>query len=96
MLHCDTLLTFAAVTVEGFDQSREAPGELVRLVQVLAPTFERLLIDHRASVALHSGVMARDRLTDQHSLERVARLYVDHRAYRNRSSSATEQQRPDP
>jgi hypothetical protein len=38
-----------------FDQSREGPGELVRLVQVLAPTFERLLIDHRASVALHSG-----------------------------------------
>ena len=61
----DTLLTFAAVTVEGFDQSREGPGELVRLVQVLAPTFERLLIDHRASVALHSGVMACDRLTDQ-------------------------------
>jgi hypothetical protein len=25
MLHCDPLLTFAAVTVEGFDQSREGP-----------------------------------------------------------------------
>jgi len=27
MLHCDTLLTFVAVRVEGFDQSREGPGE---------------------------------------------------------------------
>src|SRR5262249_29363615 len=68
MLYCDAVLTFAAMTVEGFDQSREGPGELVRLVQVLAMTFERLLPDHRASVALHSGVMARDRLTDQHTL----------------------------
>jgi len=56
MLHCDALLTFAAVTVEGFDQSREGPGEFVRLVQVLVPTFEGLLREHRASVALHISV----------------------------------------
>jgi hypothetical protein len=32
VLDCDALVTFAAPTVEGFDQSRVSPRELVRLV----------------------------------------------------------------
>jgi hypothetical protein len=78
VLDCDALLTFAAVTVEGFDQSREGPGELVRLIQVLAPIFEGLPANHRTPVALHGGVMARDQLPDQHSLEFVSRLHAHH------------------
>src|SRR5215471_8633993 len=76
--------------VEGFDQSREGPGELVCLVQVLTPTLEGLLTNHRASVALHGGVMARDRLTDQHPLEHVARLYVHHGSERRFSPALIE------
>src|SRR5215472_12572838 len=55
VLDGDALLTLAAVSVEGLGQSREGAGEFVRLVQVLAPTFEGLLTDHRAPVALHGG-----------------------------------------
>src|SRR5215831_6969337 len=78
VLDGDALLTLAAVTVEGLGQSPEVAGEFVRLVQVLAPTFEGLLTDHRAPVALHGGVMTRDRLRDQHSFERIARLHAHH------------------
>ena len=78
VLDGDALLTLAAVTVEGFGQSRIGPGQFVRLVQGLAPTFEGLITNHRAPVALHGGVMARDLLRDQHSLERVVRLHVRH------------------
>ena len=78
MLDCDALLTLAAVTVEGFGQSRVGSGELVRLGQVLAPCFEGLLAKHRTPVALHGGAVARDQLRDQHSFELVARLHADH------------------
>src|SRR5215469_9800656 len=78
VLDGDALLTLAAVSVEGLGQSREGAGEFVRLVQVLAPTFEGLLTDHRAPVALYGGVMTRDRLPDQHSFERIARLHAHH------------------
>jgi hypothetical protein len=78
VLDCDALLTLAAVTVEGFGQSRVGPGELARLGQVLAPIFEGLPANHRTPVALHGGVMGRDQLRDQHSLELVARFHADH------------------
>src|SRR5216683_1957250 len=78
VLDCDALLTLAAVTVEGLGQSRGGPGELVRLVQVLAPTFEGLIANHRTPVALHGGVMAREQLPDQHALELVLRLHAHH------------------
>ena len=71
------LLTVAAVTVEGFGQSRLGSRELGRLFQVLMPTVEILLPTHRTLVTLHGGVMARDQLRDQHSLDLVARLYAN-------------------
>jgi hypothetical protein len=43
VLDSNPLPTFAAVTIEGFNQSREGPRELIRLVQALAPTGEGLL-----------------------------------------------------
>ena len=72
VLDGDALLTLAAVTVEGFGQSRVGPAELICLIQVLAPTFEGLLRNHRTPVALHDSVMGGDRLSDQHSLEKRA------------------------
>src|SRR5271168_1575034 len=65
VLDGDALLTLAAVTVEGFGQSRVGPGELARLGQVLAPSFEALVGTHRTPVALHGGAMGRDQLHDQ-------------------------------
>jgi len=78
VLDYDALLTLAAVTVEGFGQSRVGPAELICLIQVLAPTFKGLIGKHRTPIALHGGVMGRDQLADQHSLELVARFHADH------------------
>ena len=39
------------------------------------PTVESLVPKHRTPVTLHGGVMARDQLRDQHSLDLVA-LYA--------------------
>ena len=58
VLDGDALLTLAAVTVEGFGQSRVGSRELGRLFQVLMPTVEILLPKHRTPVTLHGGVMA--------------------------------------
>ena len=77
VLDGDALLTLAAVTVEGFGQSRVGSRELGRLFQVLMPTVESLVPKHRMPVTLHGGVMARDQLRDQHSLDLVARLYAN-------------------
>ena len=74
VLNFNVLLTLAAVTVEGFGQRCEGPGELVRLVQALASSFEGLLSNHRTPVTLHGGVMDRDQLPDQHSLVRHRQL----------------------
>src|SRR5580692_3764491 len=52
VLDGDALLPLAAMAIQGFAQSRESPGESIRLVQVLAPTFEGLLRNHRTPVAL--------------------------------------------
>src|ERR1700730_3701233 len=60
VLDGDALLTLAAVTVEGFGQSRVGSRELGRLFQVLMPTVEILHPKHRTPVTLHGGVMARD------------------------------------
>jgi len=60
VLDGDALLTLAAVTVEGFGQSRVGSRELGRLFQVLMPTVEILHPKHRTLVTLHGGVMARD------------------------------------
>src|ERR1700731_2616154 len=79
VLDGDALLPLAAMAIQGFAQSRESPGESIRLVQVLAPTFEGLLRNHRTPVALHDSVMGGDRLSDQHSLEHVTRLHAAHR-----------------
>jgi hypothetical protein len=77
VLDGDALLTLAAVTVEGFGQSRVGSRELGRLFQVLMPTVESLVPKHRMPVTLRGGVMARDQLRDQHSLDLVARLYAN-------------------
>jgi len=69
------LLTLAAVTVEGFGQSRVGSRELGRLFQVLMPTVESLVPKHRMPVTLRGGVS--DQLRDQHSLDLVARLYAN-------------------
>ena len=103
VLDGDALLTLAAVTVESFGQSRVGSQELGRLFQVLMPTVEILFPKHRTPVTLHGGVMARDQLRDQHSLDLVARLYAnnigerlsDAPTYRNRRAHALEQKRPD-
>src|SRR5260370_27028509 len=41
------------------------------------PTVESLVPKHRMPVTLHGGVMARDQLRDQHSLDLVTRLYAN-------------------
>ena len=77
VLDGDALLTLAAVTVEGFGQSRVGSRELGRPFQVPMPTVEILLPKHRTLVTLHGGVMARDQLRDQNSLDLVARLFAN-------------------
>jgi hypothetical protein len=62
VLDFDVLLTLAPMTVERFDQRRVCPRQLVRLVQILAPTFEGLLSNHCTPITLHGGIMARDQL----------------------------------
>src|SRR5260221_11193373 len=79
VLDGDALLPLAAMAIQGFAQSRESPGESIRLVQVLAPTFEGLLRNHRTPVALHDSVMGGDRPGEQPSVVHVHRLHASHR-----------------
>jgi hypothetical protein len=71
MLDSHLLLTLAAMMIECVQQRREAPGELVRLVQVLPPPLEGLFANHGAAVALHGRTEARDKLDGHHAFKLV-------------------------
>src|SRR6266516_2742429 len=71
VLHGDLLLAFAAMTIEGVEEQGIGPGEFVGLAQGLTMAFERLLLDHRAPVALHGGVVRSEDLSREHRLKLV-------------------------
>lgn len=52
--------------IERVQQHRIGAGQLIGLAQVLAPAFERLLVDHRPSVAFHRGIVRGDELCRDH------------------------------
>ena len=82
MLDYDALLTLAAPTIEGFAQSSKRPREFARLVQGFAPTMEVLPVNCGTPVAFHRGVMDRNQLRADHSLQCVSRLHRGHRGER--------------
>ena len=88
VLDRDFLRAFAAVAIEGFQQRRVCPRELVRLVEILAPALERLFADHGAPVALHRCVVAGDELRGDHPLEFVARRDADQNIDRSHDAAA--------
>ena len=65
------LLTLPAMPIERVQQDRKAAGQLVRLVQVLPASLERLLANHRAPVALHGRTVCRDKLGGHRSFKLV-------------------------
>ena len=79
VLHGHLLLALAAVAVERFEQLSEGARELVRLGEVLAPTFEGLLAEHGAPIAFHRRVMSGDQLRCHHALQFVLRADADER-----------------
>src|SRR5262245_57031380 len=58
MLDGHLLLALAAMVVEGVEQRGPRAGELVRLIEALAPSLEGLLGEHRPSIALHAALWA--------------------------------------
>jgi hypothetical protein len=73
VLHRHLLLALAAVAIEGFKQRGEGAAELVRLVKVLAPALESLLVNHGAPVALHRRIVGGDQLRRHHAFQLVLR-----------------------
>jgi hypothetical protein len=73
MLDCHLLLALAAMLVQRVEQRRPSAGQLVRLVEILAPALEGLLPDHGAAVAFHRGVVSRDQLRRHHALQFILR-----------------------
>ena len=82
VFHNNLLLTLAAVPVESFEQSRVSTGALVGLIEILAPSLERLFTDHGAPVAFHRGVVGGNQLPRDHAFEFVLRRNADHSADR--------------
>jgi hypothetical protein len=62
VLDCDFLLALAAMPVQRFQQHRTGARELVGLVQVFAPSLERLLGEHGAPIAFHRCIVSRNKL----------------------------------
>jgi hypothetical protein len=79
VLDGDALLTLAATTIERLGQSGKSPREFTRLVQALAPPMKALPVNCGTAVARHRGMMDRDQLRADHSLECVCRLHRGHR-----------------
>jgi hypothetical protein len=71
------------MAVEGFEQRRIGAGQLVGLGEVLAPALQGLFADHRASVALHRGVVGGDELRRHHALKLVLRRDAGERGDRD-------------
>jgi hypothetical protein len=82
VLHYDFLLAFAAVPVERVEQHRVGAGDLVGLAEVFASALERLFADHGAPVAFHRGIVRRDKLSRDHSLDFVFRSDSNERRHR--------------
>jgi hypothetical protein len=73
VLDRDLLLALAAVSIEGLHQRGVGARELVRLVQVLLASLERLIPMHGAPIAFHRGVVCREQLGSDHPLDLVFR-----------------------
>ena len=61
MLDRDLLLARAALLVERIQQYRPGTREPVRLIEVLPPPLESLLVNHCVAVAFHLGVVGGER-----------------------------------
>jgi len=48
------------------------------LIQVFAPTFERLLVEHGPSVTFHGTIVTSEKLSSEHTLELVLRTNAVH------------------
>ena len=73
VLHGDLLLAFAAMAIQRVEKLAEGSRKLAGLVQILAPSFEGLVLDHGAPIALHCSAMRGDQLSRHHPLELVLR-----------------------
>ena len=71
------LLSFATVSIEGFQKCGVGARKFVRLAQVLASPFKCLFTDHGAAIAFHRGIVASDELRCHHALQFVVRIYAD-------------------
>ena len=70
-------LAFAAVPVQRLNESGRRAGQPAPVAKALLPALEGLVRDHGAAVALHSGVVCRDKLCGEHSLEFILGSYPD-------------------
>ena len=66
------LLALAAMLVECVEKRRPSAGELVRLIEALAPHLKSLSVEYGESVALHCGVVGGYQLGGHHAFEFVA------------------------
>ncbi|WP_291701050.1 hypothetical protein [Bradyrhizobium sp.] len=73
MFNGDLLLSLAAMPIEGLQERRVRPRELVCLGEILPPALECLLTKHCAPVAFHRCVMASNELRCQHAFQLVVR-----------------------
>ena len=60
MLNRGLLLSLAAMLVQGIEKRRPSARKLVCLIEVFTPSLERLIVNHRAAVAFHRGVVCGD------------------------------------
>jgi hypothetical protein len=70
------MAALAPVLVQGLEQGRVEPHELVRELQVLLPALEALLLQHGTAEALHGGIVGGDNLRPAHPFQFVPRLHT--------------------
>ena len=73
VLHGDLLLPLAAVAIQRIEKVAEGCESLLAWLQILAASFEGLVLNHGAPVALHGRGMRGDQLGRHHPLELVLR-----------------------
>src|SRR5262245_33080840 len=81
MLDGHLLLALTAMVVEGVEQRGPRAGELVRLIEALAPALEGLLAEHGPAVTFHRGVVGGDQLCRHHCFQLLLGGDADQRRY---------------
>jgi hypothetical protein len=68
--------------VESLQKRGVGPRELVRLAEVFASAFKRLLADHGAAITFHRGIVACNELCCHHAFQLIVRINANEPCYR--------------